>query len=105
MPRPKGSKNKPKDTQTKEIVKTPTKRKKVEKPRKAKEEPPKHVMFTFVDYVIERMDGYESDYYKRYAKRMNATLHYAIAKSIIDLFKLHDLQLDSLLKLSQKEPS
>jgi len=102
MGRPKGSKNKPK---VESIPATDnTVEKKAKRPNKAAKvilKPQPHIVFQFTDYVFERMDGLEIDYYKRMARKKERPIKYLLAKALLDFFRIQDQQLDISVLLEQ----
>ena len=111
MSRPIGSKNKPKALPV--VVTTLDKQLTAEKPKVVKEEkvqlpkvltqivikkPPTNantqILMAFVDYIVERMDGMEINYYKRFAAKQNRPIKYVVAKSIMEFFRIKDQQID-----------
>lgn len=94
MGRPKGSKNKPKvtapDSNPTEL-KIPSASNLKKEPIEA---PQQHIVFQFADYVLERMDGIETAWYRRFASKNDKPIKYVVVKTIIDFFRIQDQSLD-----------
>ena len=104
MGRPKGSKNKPKIPPTGDTLEITTEPKKSAATKKEPKAavPQQHIALQFADYVLERMNGMELEWYRRFATKNNTTLKHAVVKATIDLFRIQDQALLDLLTKEHK---
>lgn len=63
---------------------------------------PAHILLQFTNYVVDKMDKLEMDYYRRLAAKQGRPVNFVIAKSLVDFFRIQDAKIDlsTLLKNS-----